>query len=394
MRLPLPSWFKRKENILVLSFALATLILHLVIIGQVDSLMFDENHYVPPARAIIQGEEPGNLEHPPLGKLFIAAGIEVFGDNPWGWRFFSIVFGTASILLFYCICKQLTRRRWLPVLATFIFAFDNQSFVQSHVAMLDVYSVTFMLGAFFLYLRGNYASSGVVLALSTLAKMTGALAGIVIVLHWFVTRWDKKREGLLFILGAGVGLFALMPLFDYLMMGELQYPWDRIDYMRDRMSSLTFSSTDHDQATHPWEWILSMKPLCIWYKPTYWSAPSWTVWALIIPAIASAIYGVIKRSQWCLFALAWFAGIYLSLIAIDLITDRIMFRFYFYLTLGAVCLALGFAAHWIWTRSSQVERPSLRWAIRVPVMAFFVAHIVVFAIMSPYTNLGWTLNCG
>jgi len=42
--------------------------------------MFDEQHYVPDARSILAGNGTQRLEHPPLAKLFIAAGIAIFGD--------------------------------------------------------------------------------------------------------------------------------------------------------------------------------------------------------------------------------------------------------------------------------------------------------------------------
>ena len=67
-------------------------------------------------------------EHPPLGKLIIVAGIEIFGDNPWGWRFFPILFGTASIVLFYFLCRRLDMSRNASNIATFLLAFENMTF--------------------------------------------------------------------------------------------------------------------------------------------------------------------------------------------------------------------------------------------------------------------------
>ena len=146
--------------------------------------------------------------------------------------------------------------------------------------------------------------------------------------------------------------------------------------------------------SHSWTWIVSFKPMCFWYKPTYWASPSWTVLALIIPSLCYAVYATIKRSSLSLFAILWFISTYVSLIAIDLITDRIMFKFYFYPTIGAICLALGVGIYHLWTISSNREDPRIRWAIRIPILGFFIAHLVVFAIMSPYCDHGWTTNCG
>jgi len=59
------------------------------------------------------------------------------------------------------------------------------------MAMLDVSCLTFTLAAFWLYLRGNYPLSGIMVALSALCKLDGALAIIAILLHWLFIRRDK-----------------------------------------------------------------------------------------------------------------------------------------------------------------------------------------------------------
>ena len=50
---------------------------------------FDEIHYLPAARAILDLSHPANPEHPPLGKEILALGIALFGDRPLGWRIMS-----------------------------------------------------------------------------------------------------------------------------------------------------------------------------------------------------------------------------------------------------------------------------------------------------------------
>ena len=47
---------------------------------------FDEVHYLPAARALLELSHLANPEHPPLGKELIALGIALFGDRPLGWR--------------------------------------------------------------------------------------------------------------------------------------------------------------------------------------------------------------------------------------------------------------------------------------------------------------------
>jgi dolichyl-phosphate-mannose--protein O-mannosyl transferase len=55
--------------------------MHFSIIKIPDKTVFDEVHYVTDARGVISGSETVRGEHPPLGKLFVIAGMLIFGDN-------------------------------------------------------------------------------------------------------------------------------------------------------------------------------------------------------------------------------------------------------------------------------------------------------------------------
>ncbi|MFO8100590.1 MAG: phospholipid carrier-dependent glycosyltransferase [Dehalococcoidia bacterium] len=367
------------------------LLLHLVIITDVSSQILDEKHYVPEANALLEGEDltdaKYNPEHPPLGKLLIAGGIECFGDKPVGWRIFPILFGTASIILFYLICQKLTSRRWLPLIATFLFAFENMCFVMSSVAMLDVFSVTLMLASFLLYLHYKYLPASIAVALSALAKLSGAFAGGIILLHWLLVRRKPKLDGVKFLFAAPAAFFALMPLFDRLAMSKWLAPWDRFDEMINTAETLTFASVDHPAEARPWDWLFSPEPMWFWYSPTYQATPNWTLWALVIPGMCLALYGLIRRSSLSTFSLSWFIGTYLIWIPVVLVTDRVMFKFYFYPAIGAVCLVLGLAIHQILKASLRIENRPLRWSVRIPAIAFLLGHLAVFIILSPYC--GW-----
>ena len=54
-----------------------------------EKFYFDEVHYVPAARQMLEPVMPQpmlNPMHPPLAKQFIALSIHSFGDGPLGWR--------------------------------------------------------------------------------------------------------------------------------------------------------------------------------------------------------------------------------------------------------------------------------------------------------------------
>lgn len=91
----------------LLVLLLVVLGLHLATITHPNEPLFDEQHYVPDARRIVTGEGTLRVEHPPLAKLIIAGGIEIFGDNPWGWRMPAVILSTVALIAFYDICRKL-----------------------------------------------------------------------------------------------------------------------------------------------------------------------------------------------------------------------------------------------------------------------------------------------
>jgi len=81
------------------------------------ALLFDEAYYPHGARGLWRWGPEYNrgytfIVHPPLGKWLIAAGEQLFGYGPMGWRFCSAIAGTIAVV----VLTRLTRR--LPVLVS------------------------------------------------------------------------------------------------------------------------------------------------------------------------------------------------------------------------------------------------------------------------------------
>jgi predicted membrane-bound dolichyl-phosphate-mannose-protein mannosyltransferase len=365
-----------------------TLVLHFSIINHPNTLVFDEQHYVKDARMILEKHTTERTEHPPLGKVIIAGGIVLFGDNPIGWRFFSITFGTLNIVLLYLICRQLKMSRMASNLATFLLALENLSFVQASVAMLDVFSVTFMLLAFWLYLRRSYPLSAVVVALATLAKLTGVLVVLPILLHWLIARRERWVNFAASMALAPLAFLLLLPVFDFIIYRRLANFITGIKTMLAQSASLTFANVSHPALSRPWEWLIFPEKavMAYWYQPHYIGAVSFTVWALIIPTVVYMIVKAVKKNDAGLFGILWFASTYLVWIPVSLVTNRVSFIFYFYPTVGAICLGLGMGL------SQLIDfwrtRPSgkLRWVAISGVVVFLVLHLAVFIVIAPINN--------
>ncbi len=370
---------------------LVTLGLHFSVIMTPDTPLFDEQHYIPDARLIIDGEGTERPEHPPLAKLFIVSGIKLFGDNPFGWRFFSVISGTMCIIFFYLICRRLNLSRRVSFLATFLLAFENLSFVQAGIAMLDVYSLVFAMAAFWLYLRGNYAMSGVAVALSALAKLNGILVLPVIGLHWFLTGWKRPRRFLLSMLAAPATFLGLMPLLDYAIWQEWLNPLKQTASMLRLSSSITYAVPGSEIGSRPWEWIFTypgvMEVMPYWWTPPYTGIISPTIWVFIIPVAIYIIYKATKGNTLVLLSFSWFFGTYLIWIPLSLITDRVTYIYYFYHTVGAICIGLAIILARLLDIASARETGKLRWLVRLGVPFYLLLHLIAFTIITPLPPL-------
>ena len=365
---------------------LVTLVMHFCIISNTYDHILDEAHYINDANNIIENHETERLEHPPLAKLFIVTGIHVFGDNPWGWRFFSIVFGTATLVFFYFLCRRLGMSWMASNLATTLLAFENMTFVHASIAMIDVYYVTFMMASFFFYIKMKYVTSGVSVGLSGLSKLNGALALPVIGVHWLFSRQKRHWWVVLTFLFAVLTFLVLMMAFDLAIVqdiSEVESPVDRIIYMMDRSGTLTFETVEHPSESRPWEWLLTYKPMAYHWTPNYVGGISPSIWALIMPTFLFLVWRAIKRDEAGLFGAAWFFGTFMLWIPATIITDRVSYPYYFYPTIGAICIGLGIFLAQLVDIFKKRGSGKLRWVLLSIVILYLMAHLASFIIMSP-----------
>jgi dolichyl-phosphate-mannose--protein O-mannosyl transferase len=92
--------------------------------------------------------EPAFVVHPPLGKWLIGLGEKAFGFDSFGWRFAAALVGTLTVLLVVRIGRRMTGSTLLGGLAGLLLALDGLHFVQSRVAMLDVFLCFWVVATF------------------------------------------------------------------------------------------------------------------------------------------------------------------------------------------------------------------------------------------------------
>lgn len=144
--------FGGKVVLTALAIGLIGLFALLFGIHRPSGIIFDEWWYVPAAKAILAGNlqnmDPGE---PPMGKLLIAVGIKMAGDNSTGWRVSGGVFGALALVAVFLWTQALFAEYRISVYAAALTLFNNFLFVMSRIGMLDVFLVCFMLWAVLAY---------------------------------------------------------------------------------------------------------------------------------------------------------------------------------------------------------------------------------------------------
>ncbi|MEK5413866.1 phospholipid carrier-dependent glycosyltransferase [Paenibacillus sp. FSL L8-0708] len=118
-----------------------------------NSTYFDEIYHARTAYEYTHGIVPYENTHPPLGKLLIAIGMELFGVNPFGWRIIGTLFGVAMLPLIYVMALRLFKKSKYAALAAGLFALDFMHFTQTRISTIDVYGVFFIMLMFYFMQR-------------------------------------------------------------------------------------------------------------------------------------------------------------------------------------------------------------------------------------------------
>ncbi len=95
-----------------------------------------------------------NPMHPPLAKEIIALSIKAFGDVPLGWRYPAALFGALALVAVYLGGARAVRIAGARDRGRAVPSSTRCCFVQSRIAMLDIFALTFGLFAIAAFIRG------------------------------------------------------------------------------------------------------------------------------------------------------------------------------------------------------------------------------------------------
>ena len=170
-------------------------------VGLADQTYWDERIYVNAARAYSESAKPfPNPEHPPLGKQILALGMELWGDNPQGWRFFAALSGAISGCLVVAIVFFFTHREGVAAFVGALFFLDPLLYLHFRLGMLDPPLLVFFLSATYCAIRfwkDPKASLAWVYGLgifSGLALTTKLLPLVLLPVPWLLVLDRLRRE--------------------------------------------------------------------------------------------------------------------------------------------------------------------------------------------------------
>ncbi len=167
---------------------------------------FDETHYVPAARALLDGGAYLNREHPLLGKQLIALGMWIFGDNAHGWRIMPLLAGTLTLFAGMRAMWHASLDRYATLGFGLMLATGFHLFVHSRIAMLDIFVACFLaLACWFLAAairepetgRRRLALTGIALGLALASKWNAVALAMIPGLAFLVARLSAGRQRLL-----------------------------------------------------------------------------------------------------------------------------------------------------------------------------------------------------
>ncbi len=100
-------------------------------------MVFDELYYALDAADLLRHGVEASPAHPPLAKWLIAAGIQVAGFTPTGWRLGALLAGVALVVVTWWGARVVTGDDRLAFGAGLLVTFDGIAFVTGRLALLD-----------------------------------------------------------------------------------------------------------------------------------------------------------------------------------------------------------------------------------------------------------------
>lgn len=378
-------------------------------LGTPTTPMFDEIHYLPAARRLIDLTARLNPEHPLVGKEAIALGIMLFGDTSWGWRLPNVILGAIGLFGAIRAMWWASRSRAATILFGIFFASNFVWFMIARIAMLDM-----AMGAFFALAvwqwvlawqkpgrgRVHLILTGVFMGLSLGAKWNAAP---LLVMPGLFFAWDRfmalKGRRLALLTARDVGpvpgvslieafvWLGVLPLLVYFatFLPAFFYAQDPLTlkglvpfqrYMLQLQDSVV---KPHTYMSRWWQWVLNIRPIWFLYenvdgaqRGVLMIGNPFTMIA-VLPALALCLYDGMRGGDRLRLGVAL---LYIFAVGFWALNGKPVQFYYHYM------LASGFAAAALALVLGEWWETGLRWPAKVSVALALLAFVFFYPILS------------
>ncbi|HOZ03345.1 MAG TPA: phospholipid carrier-dependent glycosyltransferase [Candidatus Woesebacteria bacterium] len=289
---------------LIIGIVVFSFVLSLMEISQPSQYMFDEDMHAFTAGLMARGE-PRAYEwwhpplvneqnqytyrapavewlHPPLAKLAQATSIKIFGDTPFGWRLPSALAGALLAVFVSFFALELTRNRFIALLAGLLTTIEPLLMAQSRIASPDIFLAVFILLTVWLYWLWMVQRRPALLiltgvafgvALATKWSALFILPGLA-AFTWFYQTDNNTRIKLshklrqLFlstfaILSMGLGVY-IFSFTQAIIQGKTAF--DLIELHYQALNYQAQAEFEHPYASQPLQWLIGQVPVVYYYQ--------------------------------------------------------------------------------------------------------------------------------
>lgn len=381
-----------------------------------SSLYFDETHYIPAARNMLQ-LVAANQEHPLLAKAIMATSISLLGDQSLAWRLPSLIAGALGLFAFGRLVWWTSRRRFATIAALILLGTNFLWFIHSRIAMLDIFAAALYLVALWQFAaavggasrwrRWRLIATGIFLGLSLGAKWSVAPLLPLPGLAFAIVSW-REHQALMagndlrsLVMGKsrkwplleGVLTLAVLPIcvywatftpaFFYMPPDTAVSPFNLIGQQLKMIASQASAGGFHTYQSIWSDWVFNLRP--VWYL--YENVDGAQRGVLLLGNPFSMLAGL-PAAAWCCWVglrrrqtdAAVFAALYLIAIAFWVVAAKPVQFYYHYLlpaTFLMACLALALDGL---SREGRGER-WLAWAgVALPCLFFVWFYPIISAI--------------
>ena len=400
-----------------------------------SSTYFDEIYFPRTAYESINGMDIYEITHPPMGKNIMALGVQIFGMNPFGWRFMGTLFGVGLVPMMYLLGLKLFKRRTYAFAAAFLMMFDFMRLAQTRLATIDSYSAFFIICMYYFmydyftqksYEKKNFLKSllpllfcGIMFGLGASTKWVCIYTGVGLAFLFFLAKYlefndilknrvpDTTKKS--WLIGnmiptccACVIFFVAIPLVIYTLSyvpympssekGLLDIVIDNQEYMYEYHSGLT---SGHSYGSPWYTWPVMVRPIYYYSgsqanladgmatsivsmgNPLVW----WTGLACIVPA---GFYAWKKRDKGMMMAFVGFAVQFLPWVLVT----RVCFIYHYFTAVPFIILMIVYVIKNL--IEDGVISKNVMWVyLGLVLLLFIMFYPVLTAREVPRTYVNW-----